>query len=104
VSKQHTRAGSRRPIRPDEIAHLEALGGRLRDARCRRGLTQATLAEAAELSESAIQRIEAGTRRTRRTTLARISLAIGDPALSEELAALAGAALAPESPYPDRIA
>jgi transcriptional regulator with XRE-family HTH domain len=97
-------SGSRRPIRPDEITHSEALGRRLRDARCARGLTQAKLAEANELSESTIQRIEAGSRRTRHSTLERITLALGDPALADELARLAGAALAPESPYAERIA
>jgi hypothetical protein len=53
---------------------------------------------------STIQRIEAGARRTRRSTLDRIAEALGDPQLAGVLAELAGPALAPESPYAERIA
>jgi transcriptional regulator with XRE-family HTH domain len=67
-------------------------------------VTQGELAKAAQLSTSTIQRIEAGTRRTRRSTLHRIAEALGDPKLASVLADLAGPALAPESPYAERIA
>jgi transcriptional regulator with XRE-family HTH domain len=102
--KQHTRAGSRHPIQLHEIAHLEALGNRLATVRHDRGFTQAGLAQKAELSTSAIGRIESGTRRTRRSTLERIAIALGSPNLADELARLAGPALAPESPHAERIA
>src|SRR5689334_17154271 len=68
------------------------------------GLTQRALANTAELSVSMIGRIEAGTRRTRRSTLERIAAAFDQPELGEELARLAGPALAPESAYAGRIA
>jgi transcriptional regulator with XRE-family HTH domain len=87
-----------------ETPHLETLGARLAAVRRDRGLTQDTLAEAAELSTSGIHRIEAGTRRTRRSTLDRIAAALGDPELAAELAGLAGPALAPESLYGEPIA
>jgi transcriptional regulator with XRE-family HTH domain len=102
--RQHTRARSRRPIEAAEITHLEALGACLAAVRRDRGVTQAVLAEAAELSTSGIRRIEAGTRRTRRSTLDGIAAALDEPELADELARLAGPALAPESPYAERIA
>jgi transcriptional regulator with XRE-family HTH domain len=104
TAKQHTRAGSRRPIEAAEITHLEALGARLAAGRRSRRLSQSALAADAELSVSTVQRIEAGTRRTRRTTLERIAAALGDPELADELPRLAGPALAPESTYAERIA
>ncbi len=66
-------------------------------------MSQATLAERAELARTTVERIEVGTRRTRRSTLERIARALGSPDACEELAALAGPALAPESSHPDRI-
>jgi transcriptional regulator with XRE-family HTH domain len=99
---QRARDAPRRPIEAAEIPHLEALGARLAAVRRDRGLAQDTLAEAAELSTSGIRRIEAGTRRTRRSTLDRIAAALGDPDLGDELAGLAGPALAPESLYGER--
>jgi transcriptional regulator with XRE-family HTH domain len=91
------------PIEDAEIPYLEALGLSLQRARCSRAMTQGELATAAQLSTSTIQRIEAGTRRTRRSTLRRIAEALGDPQLASALARLAGPALAPESPYAERI-
>jgi transcriptional regulator with XRE-family HTH domain len=102
--KQHTRAASLRPIEDAEIPYVEAVGECVKHARLSQVITQAELGKAAQVSTSTIQRIEAGTRRTRRSTLDRISLAVGDPALTDELVGLAGAALAPESPYAERIA
>jgi transcriptional regulator with XRE-family HTH domain len=102
--KQYTRAAALRPIEDAEIPYLEALGERLKRARCSRDVTQVELGKAAQLSVSTIQRIEAGTRRTRRSTLERIAEALGDPQLADVLADLAGPALSPESPYAERIA
>ena len=91
-----------RPIRDHEIHDLQAMGFRLRSARSARGLSQRELAEAASLSRSSIERIEAGARRTRRSTLQRIVAALGEEeALIDELAALAGHSLAPESEWRD---
>jgi transcriptional regulator with XRE-family HTH domain len=94
----------RRPIEPAETPYLAALGIRLRDRRRRKGLTQAQLAAASELSLRHLERIETGSRRTRRSTLSRIATALGDPSLEKELAALAGPALAPESAFAERVA
>lgn len=106
------RLDTRRPIKAAEIPHLEALGARLRELRRgRAGLSQERLAERAELSAGTIGRIEAGTRRTRFSTLERIAAALtdADPSLGESeslavsLAGLAGPALAPESEYAERV-
>jgi transcriptional regulator with XRE-family HTH domain len=102
----------RRPIEPWEVAGLEALGGALRSLRLAAGLSRKSLARASELSPTHVTRIEAGTRRTRRSTLLRLSRALcaaapelGDPEdVVNELVATAGDSLAPESPYQDRIA
>ena len=101
--KQHTRAGSRHPIEAHEIPYLETLGERLASLRRDQCLTQVALAQMAELSTSSIARIEAGTRRTRRSTLDRIATALGHPELADELERVAGPAIAPESPYAERI-
>jgi transcriptional regulator with XRE-family HTH domain len=102
----------RRPIEPWEVAGLEALGSALRSLRLEAGLTRMSLGVASELSYAQVTRIESGTRRTRRSTLLRLSRALcaavpelGDPEpLVDELVATAGDSLAPESPYQDRIA
>lgn len=112
VALDTTRAACRRPILAGEIPSLEALGRRLRELRRRTGLSQAALARAAQLNGATISRVEAGTRRTRRSTLERIASALvaelpdlGDAdRLTDDLAALAGPALAPESAYADRVA
>lgn len=69
----------------------------------RAGLSQVRLATAAELASSTIERIESGARRTRRSTLERITAALERPKVAAELAAFAGPALAPESEYAERI-
>ena len=105
------RAGCRRPIDPSEVPYLESFGAALRELRGNVGLTQARLAELAQASASTIGKIEAGTRRTRRSTLGRIATALvglhpdlGDAdELADDLAVLAGPVLAPESEYADRI-
>jgi transcriptional regulator with XRE-family HTH domain len=106
------RRGCRRPIESDEVPYLVALGCRVRELRGRAELTQAKLADLAGLSVSTVGRIEAGARRTRRSTLGRIVAAVAraDPSLGEpeplvdSLAGLGGPALAPESVFADRIA
>jgi transcriptional regulator with XRE-family HTH domain len=104
TSRRLGTGGCRRPLEPSETPYLLALGIRLRELRRDSGLTQAQLAEAAELSCRHIERLEAGNRRTRRSTLARIAAALGDPLLGNQLADLAGPALAPESGFAERIA
>ena len=96
--------GCRRPIQPAETPYLSALGNRLRELRRDRGLTQAQLAVAADLSRRHVERLEAGTRRTRRSTLSRIAEALGGPSLENELVTLAGPALAQESDFAERVA
>jgi transcriptional regulator with XRE-family HTH domain len=95
--------GCRRPLQPEETPYLIAVANRLREVRRSRGLTQAELAVAAELSRRHVERLEAGNRRTRRSTLSRIAEALGDPSLEDELVGLAGPALAPESEYAERV-
>jgi hypothetical protein len=91
---------------------MEALGNELR--RLRRevaGLSRARLGVSAEMSSRQIEQIERAIRRTRRSTLERIVAALvkakpdlGDPAaLLERLLSLAGASLAPESQYRERV-
>jgi len=106
------RARCRRPITPDEVAGLEALGDELRRLRWTVArLARPALAVRAQLSVRQIEQIEQAIRRTRRSTLDRIAGALvdvrpdlGDAAdLAEWLEALAGTALAPESKYRDRV-
>jgi len=74
-------------------------------------MTQRDLARSAELSSWMVGQIELGTRRTRRSTLRRIARAIvnagpnasTEDELTEQLVEAAGAALAPESGYRDRV-
>lgn len=91
----------RRPMTQAEVPHLEALGRRLCELREAAGLSQARLADSAELSPTHIASLERGTRRTRASTLERLGGVLG--ADVEELIGLAGPALAPESPHRDRI-
>ena len=86
------RAESRRPIDDGEVERLEALGSRLADLRRSAGLSQVRLATRAELAPSTIERLEAGTRRTRRSTLGRIARALELPDAAGELVDLAGPA------------
>jgi transcriptional regulator with XRE-family HTH domain len=79
-------------------------GGPLVGVRRHHELTQAEPAETAQLSTSGIRRIEAGTRRTRRSTLDRIAAALGNPALADELPKLAGLASPVNRPNAERIA
>lgn len=100
-------AATRRPLQTWELPLLAGLGQRLAEYRCAAGLSIAELADGAEMSPGHLRRLERGERRTRASTLARLARAL-DPDRADELAvalvALAGAALAAESPYADRIA
>lgn len=79
----------------------------MRELRTTAGVTRAALADRAELTASTVERIERATRRTRRSTLHRIVTALVEPeqaaATVDELAALAGPALAPESAHAERV-
>lgn len=102
---------TRRPIEEWEVAHLLELGSALRHLREHVGLSRAALADATGLNPRSISRIEAGERRTRRSTLTRLLVAlISEDAglgsfdcLLEGLVRRAGPALALESPHQDRI-
>lgn len=120
---QAERAECRRPIKVEEVPHLERLGAELRRVRKAAGLSRPDLAVRSELSERQIQRIEHGSRRTRRGTLERIAsglvdgrsfyggvarlagcLAVGPvDDLVERLVCLAGPALSPDSAHQGRI-
>ena len=97
----------RRPTEAWERPELKALGTAVRHLRLAAGLTRPQLANAAGVSATQVYRIERGTRRTRRSTLLRFSLAfcaaapkLGDAErLVDDLVALAGNTLAPESLY-----
>lgn len=101
----------RRPIEPAELPFLNALGDRLKELRTTAGLSQEQLAYRVPLSPQGFTNIEKARRRTRESTLARIVDALLREApqvgpkerLLAELVSLAGPALAPESPYRDRI-
>jgi transcriptional regulator with XRE-family HTH domain len=82
-----------------EVPFLEGLGVRIAELPAAIGVSQATLAERAELARTTVERIEGGTRRTRRSTLERIAEALDRSDATEELVALVGPALAPESAY-----
>ena len=101
------RANCRRPIPGAEVPQLEALGARVRQLREAAGLSRRKLADQAAVDKSTIERIEKGIRRTRRSTLERIVAGlvaeVEQPVVLEELVALAGPALAPESAYRDRV-
>ncbi len=102
--------GTRRPITTDEQPGLDTLGRLLREYRTSAHLTRADLAQLVGVHPSTIERIERATRRTRRSTLEAIALAlaevIGQPtsAISSPLLTVGAPVLAPESEYADRIA
>lgn len=100
-----------RPVEECETPHLLALGTALRSLRWHAGLSQAAVADLTGMNLRSISRIEAGQRRTRRSTLARILAALlnEDPNLGDidhlldGLIRRAGPALAEESPHRERI-
>jgi transcriptional regulator with XRE-family HTH domain len=93
------------PVTVDEHPRLMVLGRRLKVAREDAGWTRAQLADATGLNRKTIWRIEVGARRTRVRTLALMAQLIVDSPeeLVRELIELGGSAIAPESPYVDRI-
>lgn len=100
-----------RPVEECETPHLLALGSALRSLRGHAGLSQAAVADLTGMNLRSISRIEAGQRRTRRSTLARILAALlnENPSLGDidhlldGLIRRAGPALAEESPHRERI-
>lgn len=101
-------APCRRPIDRTEVSQLTRLGESLRVEREARGRTVLSLAGAAAVSDRHLRRLQRGERRTRRSTLMRLASALEPrPELAESLVgewvALAGAALAPESEYAERV-
>jgi hypothetical protein len=94
------------------VPDLETMGDELRRLRSNvAGLSRPALSIRAQISVRQIEQIERAIRRTRRSTLDRITAALvienpemGDSsALVENLVELAGIGLAPESDYRDRI-
>lgn len=102
----------RRPVEPHELEPLRALGQRLRALRLQAGISPGQLGRAGPVGSRQVERIEQGTRRTRRSTLDALVavLLLARPDLGDreqlvaDLVALAGPALAPESPYADKTA
>jgi transcriptional regulator with XRE-family HTH domain len=99
-----------RPVEESERPALQELGSLLALARQRAGLTQRQLAYGIGVGERHVQRIEAGHRRTRLSTLADAAdflsrLLDADPdGLLDLFVQTAGDALAPESQYADKVA
>lgn len=110
-NKAVTADACRRPIAVEEQPSLLDLGDCLRGLRTHVGLSQALLANRAELNERSYRRIEHGHRRTRASTLRRIAdglvaytttLGTAD-AVTALLVQAAGASLADESEYRSRV-
>jgi transcriptional regulator with XRE-family HTH domain len=99
--------GPWRPLTDGERVAAVALGHVLRQLRVDAGLSARQLGEAAQLGRRQVQRLEAGQRRTRASTLARLARALTRPPADVPLALwlvrAAGPALAPESPYAVRV-
>lgn len=102
LDKAKERAYNRWPITEEEIPYLDNLGAVIKETRLRAGLYVKQAASVAELHHLSWRRIEAGTRRTRRSTLLRIATALA-PDINEDIQVLyahlieqAGPALAPE--------
>ena len=88
-------------LAPHEWAAARDLGARVAGLRRAANMTQVQLADQAELGVRHLQRIEAGLRRTRLSTLGRLAAAVGGDVA--ELAAMAGPSLASESVHADRM-
>lgn len=110
-ARKRERAACRRPISEEEARALEVFGAALRVARRAAELTQMDLGLMAGRGEKAVYRLEAAVRRPRRSTIEDLVAVIVDrvPALggverlTNELCALAGVGLAPESEYRERV-
>src|SRR4051794_12203611 len=99
-----SRRDSRRPIEDWERHHLCALGALLLSSRVGLRRSQRETALRAEIGERHLRDLEHGERRTRRSTLTRIAVALVDSGneieakrLYADFQAAAGPALAPES-------
>jgi transcriptional regulator with XRE-family HTH domain len=98
-----------RPIEPHEREALEDLGTLIEFARRDAGLTQRQLALAAGFTLRHLQYLEAGQRRTRLSTLARVAdflelmLDTEPDALLDLFVDTAGDSLAPESDYAAKV-
>ncbi len=98
-----------RPVAPEEARALRELGEVLHQARTAAELSQGELAKAVTLSKRHLQRIEAGQRRTRLSTLERLAkflarfLVIDEDDLLEVFLQVAGTSLAQESAYADKV-
>lgn len=115
LNTEWVRAQSRSPLTDAEVPHAEALGAAVLAFRKRLGIARQAAADAALLSPWGLWAIERGVRRTRASTLARIAEGLvrsADPDDAESLdaatlaagwVALAGPALAAESPFRERI-
>jgi transcriptional regulator with XRE-family HTH domain len=107
--KARARSHGRRPIEPQEIAPLEALGALLVSLQRDAHMSTSELATAATISQRHLNRLRQGVVRTRATTLQRIAAALGpllgiDPKeLHGQLVKTAGCALAPPSEFQDRV-
>jgi DNA-binding XRE family transcriptional regulator len=86
-----------RPLDDWELEHAAELGRRLRQLRLDARLPATHVADEAGVCRTTVWHLETGRRRTRRSTLVRLLQAVGRPDLVEELVAVAGPALAPES-------
>lgn len=73
------RAEARRPMTTREIPYAVRLGKAVKMYRLMARVTVTDMAELAELSVRSIYRIEQGTRRTRESTLLRISTVLTQP-------------------------
>lgn len=102
------RARGRRPIEPDELPFLLALGDELRRMREMMGLSRPALAWASGVSERTVLNIEHATRRTRHTTLHALAVGLADSddadadGITARFVELAGPTLAPSNRFSDR--
>jgi transcriptional regulator with XRE-family HTH domain len=100
----------RRPLEPHEHAYLIDLGHEVRALRKAAGVSCRYLARSLLFNTRTVERIEQGTRRTRRSTLEALLdvLLLACPDLGERdellqrLVVVAGPALAPESPHAEK--
>jgi transcriptional regulator with XRE-family HTH domain len=94
-----------RPISVNEHSHLLQMGALLEQLRKAADMSRRDVAEATGMNPQSIYRIERGLRRTRRRTLRLLAEAVAHDrdAAAAELVRLAGPALAPESPWVERI-
>ena len=103
--RERSASSNYRPIEPDEVPYLVALGCRLRVLRVERRMHQAEVSRAAGLGKATVSHIEQGERRTRPATLRKICTALGFEGeeldqMVDELVTIAGPALGRPPKYP----